>query len=166
MTHLTFTNGDGQPIQIESSAVVRVRPAYGYEPSRYKAETLIDWASDTYVRETPRAVAQGVIASGVVLGVLNLPANLPFWFNPKVTTGPYAITPSNMASGARSQISIANRRLLVRDTHQEVAATLAALGVTPYPIPSGPATFPLRTWRSIEEWIMPNTVWDPDLPVS
>lgn len=165
MAFVTFTNEGGQPAQLESSLVVRMRHILPYEAAHHAASTKVTWTRDSFAKEQPDQIAQLLLCvPGVAswLAQLALPKDrLPLWFNGKQASGPISVT-SNMPPGTNSAFLLSGKAQPVANTHQEVQDMIKDKGGNPLPIPMAAILgFPSDKREELQY-----EIWDSELPNS
>lgn len=164
MAVVKFTKEDGQPGQLETDTFVRMRRVLEFEAVHHKANTKINWALESWAKETPQEMATILLAGDGVskfLGKLTMPDGTPVWFNGKNAEGPIAVT-SNMPAGTKSAFRLGSKAQPVTEGPEQVQAALKATGGTVLPIPDM-TIFGTPSDKGEEPQL---EIWDADVPLS
>jgi hypothetical protein len=126
---IKLSASDGSEASIDGKFVQRIRQTVsGEDPD---AQTRIDWAIMSLVKESPDQVARLVKEELPSLAALTALEGRRVWFNAKLAVGPLPVTPTQKKSGFRSSIKIMGYRQYVIETPDEVRAVISAAGGTP-----------------------------------
>lgn len=156
---ITVTLSDGPTAQLDGKKVVRIRK-YLRSDGTSAANTRIDWVEPMLVIEAPAVVASLVKAELPTLAQLARLDGSPIWFDAMRASGPLRLVGNQSINGARSALLIGDKRQYVKNTHEEVAATIVAAGGTPNPIPTkGVLNYSLDILKG---WVSPVENWDPE----
>jgi hypothetical protein len=124
-----FTAPNDRKVTIDETRVIRIRATvYG---ENALAQTRVDWAVMSLVKEPPEEVVPVIKAKLKSLAVLSALQGRKVWFDAKQAVGPLPITPSQEDSGFRSSIKIMGYRQYVTETPAQVRAVIKAAGGDP-----------------------------------
>jgi hypothetical protein len=169
MAVIKLTGETGAITEIETAVFLRMRAILNSERQLHNANTRIDHAFISYVKEQPEAVAALIAATPEqrrTLASLTMLNGQPLWFNGEKAQGPLPIPDSVRQSGARSGVKIGQKVQYVLNTHQEVAEVIGATEGDRLPIPG--EGFDARIPEAPPQVTppAPDAVWDPNIPTS
>ena len=120
---------DGSKVSIDGKLVQRIRRTVSGENA--DAQTRIDWAIMSLVKEPVDQVVPLVKGELPSLAVLTALEDRKVWFNAKQAVGPLPIRPSQEQAGFKSSIKIMGYRQYVIETPSDVRAVIRAAGGEP-----------------------------------
>ncbi|SHG79316.1 hypothetical protein SAMN02745157_4847 [Kaistia soli DSM 19436] len=155
---ISLTKPNGQQVQIDATLVLRIRAAIlsadeslPHVPGAI-GKTRVDWAQTNQVKEEAATVAKVVVTSLPTLTQLTLPDGDPIWLDGRKSSGPTFVPSTDKMAGVKSALIIGNKRQLLANSPEEVAAAIKAAGGDARPIPS--ANIEALT-VTIEDWDAP-----------
>lgn len=130
MIKLTALNG--QEVAIDVALIVRIRRALSDESmgGNSGAQTRIDWAEISLVREPLEQVIDLVKPELPSLVVATAPDGTRIWFDALRAVGPFDLMPSEMVGGARSTIVLGGHRQRLFETSDKVRLIIREAGGT------------------------------------
>jgi hypothetical protein len=131
MIKLTALNG--QQVAIDVAQIVRIRLALREESAGGSngAQTRIDWAEMSLVREPLDEVIALVKPELPSLTVATAPDGTRIWFDALRVIGPFDLMPSEMVGGARSTIELGGHRQRLFETSDKVRLIIRRAGGNP-----------------------------------
>src|SRR5713101_4967223 len=126
---ISLSAPDGSEVKIDGNLVQRIRRTVSGENA--DAQTRVDWAIMSLVKESLDQVVSLVKAELPSLAVLTALEGRKVWFNAKQAVGPLPITPSQQHSGFNSSIKIMGYRQYVIETPDQVRTVIGAAGGNP-----------------------------------
>jgi hypothetical protein len=131
MIKLTALNG--QEVAIDVAQIVRIRRAFRDEGAGAGggAQTRIDWAEISLVREPLDEVIAIVKPELPSLTVATAPDGTKIWFDALQVIGPFDLMPSEMVGGARSTIELAGHRQRLFETSDKMRLIIRSAGGNP-----------------------------------
>ena len=130
---IRLTALDGHEIVIDTGRIVRIRSTLAGESmaGNRGAQTRIDWAETSLVREPIDEVVALAKAELPSLAVVTAPDGTRIWFDALRVVGPVALAPKDMVGGARSTIELGGHTQRPFETVDRARAIIRDAGGQP-----------------------------------
>jgi hypothetical protein len=130
---IKLTAPDGTKVDVDPGRVLRARRTIRGERENENegAQSRVDWAITSLVREPLDEVAARVRARVPSFTALTTRDGSAIWFDAKQAVGPLPLVPSQSGEGVRSSIKIMGYRQYVTETPNQVRDVIRRAGGNP-----------------------------------